>query len=176
MVLKRQATGGFTRKGFAMVDPVTLATTALAVLSPHIETLKPLLAKILEGSAGEIGKTAVSKAEALFESLAARWRGQPTLKKGLERYVEDPVTLHERMRSLLETEFEGDEVFRRQVAELLAGQLAPELFIHQTITHADEAIGAEIGTATEGRIEVHQEGYDVGKAVAAKIDQFGKSS
>jgi len=65
------------------MDPVTLATAAVAALSPY-------LAKAGEAFAKEAGKEGVSIGEAILKSLWGRWRGNPVAEAQLGSFIKDP--------------------------------------------------------------------------------------
>lgn len=154
------------------MDPVSLATAAIAALSPY-------LVKAGEGIAQEIGKQALAKAEAILKGLWSRWRDKPDAEKRLAAYVEDSSKGKEAMTAALAVEIAGDPEFARMLEALLAGSAQPEVFIKQvaekdgTLIGVD-VVGTDVRDLLHGKWIIDQTLNGSGTATGLKIDTLSR--
>lgn len=149
------------------MDPVAIATAAIAALAPY-------LVKAGEAVATELGKRGLTKGEAILRALWSRWGGRPDAKERLASYVADPATGREELTATLAGDIAADPSFASALDTLLKGG-PPEVFVRQTIGEADEVIGAEIEEMLRGRLEVEQKVRKAGTVTGAKIGRMGSS-
>lgn len=149
------------------MDPISLASAAMAVLSPY-------LIKAGEHAAEAIGEKAVDKAGAILTGVWARWRGKPDAEKHLLAYVKDPSTGRDAMTAALAVEVAGDPEFARLLGDLLDEKERPEIFIEQLAEKNGNLIGAQIRELYRGRLTITQTLKEGGTAVGLVSDSVGR--
>lgn len=147
------------------MDPVTIATTALAVLTPY-------LAKGGETLASELSKQGLAKGEAVLQALWARWRGKPQAEARLASFVADPAAGRDAMSAALAVEATADPDFAAALDAMLKGGPA-DVFIEQAVGKAGEITGAQIREMLSGRVQVRQTVEEATKVVGVAIDRLG---
>jgi hypothetical protein len=96
------------------MDPQTIATTAVSVLSPY-------LAKAGEKAVEEVGKKLPEAVGRLWRSMQVRWRGKPAAEEAAKDLVAAPAepdnqaAFRKELRKLLET----DSAFAVELVALL---------------------------------------------------------
>lgn len=145
------------------MDPVVLATAAVAIL-------KPLLQKGAEAAAGEIGKTGVNAGKGLLDALRASWRGDLDAEAKLEALkTEAPTPAAE---EALVADLKKDQALAGQVAVIIKTEL-PKLYVELTAGEAGTMTGAGIGKLLRGEVTVKMRADKVKSMTGGKIDQFG---
>ncbi len=123
------------------MDPATLATAAVAVLSPYLK-------KVAEKAAEKVGDLAVEATEKLFGFLKGKLGGRPAAAEALADVEKAPAdadalgALRVQLRKLAE----ADEEFRTELAKRLADPaLAAAVRATQTSTViGDNNKGAQV--------------------------------
>lgn len=148
------------------MDPISIATAVIAALSPY-------LVKAGEEVAGELGKKALSRGEAILMALWKRWEKKPAMKARLASYQADPAANRDALLVTLSNEIENEPEFASMLDGLLhTGQ--PEAYVQQIAQKGGELTGARIREMLSGSVNVHQTLIDGGKAVGIEVERFGK--
>lgn len=147
------------------MDPVTLATAAVATLTPY-------LAKASEEFAKEAGKKGFATAEALLKALWGRWRGNSQAASRLQQFVTNPDVGRESFTLALVAEVASDKPFADALQALLNGA-PPEVFVDQTAKNVRDLTGAEIKEIVRGHVTINQDVEKADNVIGAKIDRLG---
>ena len=153
-------------EGERSMDPLSIATAVLAVITPY-------LTKAGDGVLEELGKQGLVKAQAEFKALTARWQDKPKAQQRLKAYADDPALAREGLLAALRTEIDDDDDFAAALKALLEDRLKPEAFIRQQVGAHGEALGADILNFHIGNLRVEQIGEDSAKLTGLKADNFG---
>jgi hypothetical protein len=147
------------------MDPVSLATGAVAALTPY-------LVKSGEAVAGELGKKALTAGESILKALWSRWRDKPQSQERLTNFVKNPDAGREGLTMALVAEVATDKTFAEALDRLLKGD-PPELFISQVFKDATEVTGAEVQEMIRGHLTVTQEIDKAAKVTGLKLGKMG---
>jgi hypothetical protein len=143
-----------------------LAASAVALLAPYVT-------KIGEGAAGELGKQALQKGEALLSALWARWNGNPGATSMLSKFIENPDAGRANLQSELAMDLNGDPKFRESLQALINGG-SPEAFQSQVVRNARYVSGPEIVRLVKGRVTQMQDVQDADTVIGPKINTVGE--
>jgi hypothetical protein len=148
------------------MDPVTIATGAVAALMPF-------LAKAGDGVVEELGKQALVKGEAILQTLWSRWRGKPEAEARLAKVVANPGRGRDELVAALAVELTSDPVFANALKDLLDDG-SPEIVVRQAIGKDSEATGADIREMQSGRALIEQILQEGARATGFKADLVGR--
>jgi hypothetical protein len=148
------------------MDPTAIATAVIAALSPY-------LVKAGEEVAGDLGKNALAKGEAILMALWKRWEKKPAMQARLASYQADPAANRNALLVTLSNEIENEPDFASTLDGLLHTEQA-EAYIRQVAQKGGELTGAKIREMLSGSINVHQTLADGGKAVGIEVERFGR--
>lgn len=147
------------------MDPVSMASTAVAMLAPW-------LMKASEAAASEIGKKSLKAGDKLLRLLWSRWKGKPEEQRLVEA-TSGEETAKANLQSALAVELASDNDFAEHVKAILSQETGPELSIDQDVEDAEELTGAEISKILRGKITIVQSAKGVKKVTGARGDLFG---
>jgi hypothetical protein len=101
------------------MDPVTIATTAVSVLSPY-------LVKIGEKAAEEVGKRLPDLPAQLWNAITAKFQGKPAAEEAVQDITAKPDDEDNRaaFRKELRKALEADPTFAAELERLLANASA----------------------------------------------------
>lgn len=148
------------------MDPTAIATAVLGALGPY-------LVKAGEEAAGELGKKALAKGEAILMALWTRWQNKPAMTARLASYQADPVANRDALLVTLSNEIENEPDFASTLDGLLHTE-EPEAYVQQVARKGGELTGAKIRELLSGSVNVHQTLVDGGKAIGIEIERFGR--
>ena len=116
-----------------MLDPVSLATGAAALLRPflpHLLELGTATAEQLRDAIAEKGGEAVwQRAQAVWNKLRARYRDDVEVDSAAQMVAADPAddVRMDLLAQVLAKRLEGDPAFQRELAEAAGGEPAVQL-------------------------------------------------
>lgn len=143
-----------------------LAASVVAVLTPYI-------VKGAESVAGELGKKALGKGEALLSSLWARWKGKPDAETILSKFVDDPEVGKANFQTELALDLATDEAFREAVQSVVNGS-SPQAFQQQIVRNAAVVTGPEILRLVKGAATQIQDVQSAALVEGPKIGTIGE--
>ncbi|MER5257145.1 MULTISPECIES: hypothetical protein [unclassified Streptomyces] len=149
------------------MDPLTLATGAVALLTPF-------LSRAAQDFAGAAGQSAWLKAEELLSRLRARFAG--TEHEGtVEEFADGPQAHTQEMTDLLEAECERDAALREEIERLLneVKRAAPHIVVVQRMKRMESQVGVRSKKMTRGDVSVTQESDHAVSGAAVDIDEIG---
>jgi hypothetical protein len=145
------------------MDPVTIATAVITILSPY---LKDAGKQILE-TAGQIG---VDKAKGLLGWLKERFAGDPVATSDLSRFEADPVKFEPVLQSTVTERAQADPQFAAELQKRL--DEGPDITVFQRIKEGKNVIGIDAEQAS-GRMNVKQEADKVENITGVRIRKAG---
>jgi hypothetical protein len=118
------------------MDPLNVAAGAVALLTPY-------LSRAAEQFAGEAGKAAWARAQALFGRLKAVFAAAPGEEDVVGRFEQAPEDSKDEMEFVLGERLQQDRVLLEEVAATLAEvkRLGPVVEIVQKIEEAEDVVG-----------------------------------
>jgi hypothetical protein len=128
------------------MDPATLATAALTILSPFAKDAGKELVKTV----GEIG---FERSKGLFSWLKQKFSGDPSASKDFSRFEEDP-------------EFAAE--LQKRIDEI-----GPMITVFQEIKKGKDVIGVEADEIHSGKVGVTQEADDVEGMTGVRVKKIG---
>lgn len=147
------------------MDPVTIATAALAILAPFARKS----AEEFMRAAGEVG---YERAKRLFATLKERWSGDEEASTVLTQFERKPGRYQGVLEEVLKEKLEADPGLTSELDQQLR-DFGPELQVIQRMGVGEDVTGAEIGDVREGRIGVEQEIEEAKRVIGARIGTVG---
>ena len=150
------------------MEPLTLAASALAVLTPYVK-------KAAEEFTGETGKAIAEKAGSLLAKLKSWWTGDEAATDTITRYEENPARYEPYLEDVLKEKLLNDPQLRSELAELLREikEAGPDLRIVQRMKKAEEVVGLKAKNMTGGTASVQQVIEEGKKITGMDIDKIG---
>jgi len=146
------------------MDPVTLATAALTILTPFAKDAGKELVKTV----GEIG---FEKAKGLFVWLKQRFAGDPSASKDLSRFETDPDRFEPSLETTIKEKVEQDPEFAAELKKRI-DEIGPMITVFQDIKNVKKVVGVDAGEIHSGKVGVTQKadgGEDLTGVRAKKI-------
>ena len=151
------------------MEPMTIAASALAILTPYV-------AKGAEEFIKAFGKDAYEKTKGLYSTLKAKWSGDEEAMGTLENYEEKPERYEPVLKSILEEKLGSDADLRAELSQQVkevAPYFAPHIKVFQKVIRGEDLTGAEIDEMTRGTVEVTQDLDEVKNATGVRIKTLG---
>jgi hypothetical protein len=130
------------------MDPVTIATGALAILVPYLKRG----AEEFTAAAGEV---AYQKTKALLADLKRRWSGDREAIGQLEQLERNPDRYRPVVEDILKEKLQGDPGLAQQLTQYLQ-DVGPTIDVVQRLKDADTVVGVDTDEG-RGTMRVTQE-------------------
>ncbi len=147
------------------MDPVTLATAALTILSPYAKDAGKELVKTV----GEIG---FEKAKGLFTWLKQKFSGDPSASKDFSRFERDPDTFEPGLKATIKEKVEQDSDFAAELQKRI-DEIGPVITAFQEIKKGKNVIGVDADEIHSGKVGVTQKADDVEGMTAVRVKKIG---
>ena len=148
---------------------MTLAATAVAVVSP-------LIIKGAEKLAEEIGGFAAEKIKGVFNRLEARFSKNKEEEESLQRFKEKPDRGNAVLvKDFLQEELENDKNFKAELQGLLKDvkQASPDIEVYIKNTTGKIIRGYDLGVVESGKFKADIEGAQGEEIIGFKADSVG---
>lgn len=132
------------------MDPVTIGTTVVTLLTPYAADAGKELIKV-------VGDAGVQRARNLMQWLRDRLAGDPVASSDLSRFEEDPKTYAPGLQKTVQARAQDDPAFATEISGKLDA-LAPDIEVIQKYTNAMNLIGADVETVDAGSFRITQIG------------------
>ena len=147
------------------MDPLTLATAALTILSPYAKDTGKELVKTI----GEIG---FEKAKGLFTWLKQKFSGDPSASKDFSRFEADPDTFEPSLKATIKEKVEQDPDFAVELQKRI-DEMGPMITVFQEIKKGKNVIGVDADEIHSGKVGVTQKADDVEGMTAVRVKKIG---
>jgi hypothetical protein len=147
------------------MDPATIATAAVTVLSPYIKDVGHELVKT-------VGELAVDKAKGLLAWLKERFVGDPTAMKDLSRFETDPDRFEAGLQSTIKEKAEAEPDFAVQLKKRI-DEIGPQITVFQRIKDGKNVIGVDAEVIHSGKTTVTQEADKVDNMTGVRVKTIG---
>ena len=147
------------------MDPTTLATAALTILTPFARDAGKELVKTV----GEIG---VEKAESLFTWLKQRFAGDPSASKDLSRFETDPNKFEPGLETTIKEKVEQDPEFAVELKKRI-DEIGPMVKVFQDIKKGKKVIGLDADEIRSGNIGITQKADEVEDLTGLRVKKIG---
>jgi hypothetical protein len=143
------------------MDPSTIATAAIAVLSPYVKDVGRELAKTV----GEVG---VKKARGLLTWLKQQFAEDPAAAKDLSRFEKDPDKFEPALQATIDEKSQAEPNFAEELKKRL-DELGPEIVVFQRIKDGRGIVGVSADTIRSGKITVTQEADKIDSMTGLRV-------
>jgi hypothetical protein len=147
------------------MDPVTLATAALTILTPFAKDAGKELVKTV----GEIG---VEKAKGLFHWLKQKFAGDPSASKDLSRFETDPDKFENGLEAAIKERVEQDPGFAAELKKRI-DEIGPAITVFQEIKKGKKIVGVDADEIRSGKVGVTQKADDVEDMIGLRTKKIG---
>ena len=147
------------------MDPVTMATTALTILTPLAKDAGKELVKAV----GEIG---VEKVKSLMTWLKQRFSSDPSAAKDLSRFEADPDKFAPGLEATIKEKAEQDADFAAELKRRI-DEVGPVITVIQEIKKGKKIVGVDAEEIHSGKICVTQKADDVEDITATRAKIIG---
>jgi hypothetical protein len=144
------------------MDPVTIATSVMALLVPYV-------LKGADTFAEETGKSAFEHVSGLLGKLKRRWRGDDEARLALEQFEAKPERYQGVLRDILIEKLKGDAAF----ADELSSDLQPLVEVTQKMREGQDVTGVRADELTQGTVRVEQDIERGIRVVGANLGKIG---
>jgi hypothetical protein len=141
------------------MDPVTIGTAVVTILSPYVADAGKELVKTV----GEVG---VEKAKGLMTWLKQQFAADPVATSDLSRFEQDPKVFAPSLQTTIEKKVAADPAFSAAITDRVK-ELGPIITVLQEFSDAREMTGVE-GAVRAGRVSVTQKGTTASNVVGFK--------
>jgi hypothetical protein len=131
------------------MDPITLVTSAVALLSPYV-------AKGAEEFAKELGKDAAQKAKDLFTYLKNKFSADSEESQIISLFEKKPEKYESNLTEVLQERAQNDSEFAGEL-EKHVNSAAPYIKVVQSLKGAKKAVGADVDTVRAGTFDIRQD-------------------
>jgi hypothetical protein len=135
------------------MDPVTLATAAVTILTPFAKDAGKELVKVV----GEIG---FEKAKDLFAWLKRRFAGDSAASKDLARFEADPDKFVAGLEATIKEKVEQDPEFAAELTKRI-DEIGPMITVFQEIKKGKNITGLDADEIRSGKFGVTQKADEV---------------
>lgn len=147
------------------MDPLTLATAALTILSPFAKDAGKELVKTV----GEIG---FDKAKGLFAWLKQKFSSDPSASKDFSRFEADPDTFEPSLKATIKEKVEQNPEFAAELQKRI-DEIGPMITVFQEIKKGKNVIGVEADEIHSGKVGVTQKADDVEGMTGVRVKKIG---
>lgn len=131
------------------MDPVTIGTAVVTILTPYVADAGKELVKT-------VGEAGVAKTKELMQWLKGKFAGDPVATTDLARFEKDPAGYAKPLQDTIASKIKEDPAFSAEISTRI-NELGPYVTIVQKFRDAQDMIGVE-GRIGSGRVSVTQEG------------------
>lgn len=147
------------------MDPVTIATAALTILTPYVKDAGRELVKT-------VGEIALDKAKGLMGWLKERFAGDPVAAKDLSRFEADPNTFEPSLRATISEKAQTDPAFGAELKKRI-DDIGPLITVFQRIKEGKNVTAVEAKKIGSGTVTATQE-IDKGENIkGVQADEIG---
>jgi hypothetical protein len=147
------------------MDPISIAATAMAILSPYIK-------KGVQEMTGAAAEVAYQKSKQLLVTLKQKWFGDSEAVQAVQHFEQKPEVYQAVLEDTLRTKLAQDQQFASELQNLLE-QMGPSVSVTQVIRDGDEATGLKASAVAGGRLTVDQQTTNVKKSIGAELGDIG---
>jgi hypothetical protein len=134
------------------MDPITLVTSAIAVLSPYV-------AKGAEEFAKELGKDAAEKAKELYTYLKNKFGVDSEESQILSLFEKKPEKYEDMLNNVLQERARTDSEFVGEL-ERYVNATVPCIKVVQSLDGTKRAVGSDVDVVTSGTFDIRQDAKD----------------
>jgi hypothetical protein len=131
------------------MDPITLVTSAITLLSPYV-------AKGAEEFAKEVGKEAAQKAKELFTYLKNKFSADSEESQVLSLFEKKPEKYETTLTDVLQERARTDSEFASEL-EKHVNSAGPYIKVVQSLKEGKKVVGAEVKKARSGTFDIQQD-------------------
>jgi hypothetical protein len=147
------------------MDPATLATATLAILTPFARDAAKDLAKTV----GEIG---YEKAKDLFAYLKEKLTNDPVAATDMSRFESNPVDFEPGLKATITKKAQDNPEFAAEL-ERRIDEVGPAITVFQDIKNGKKLVGLEADEMRSGRLVVSQKAEKVDDVIGPRITKIG---
>jgi flagellar basal body L-ring protein FlgH len=147
------------------MDPITLVTSAVTLLSPYV-------AKGAEEFAKELGKDAAQKAKELYTYLKNKFSADSEESQVLTLFEKKPEKYEDTLTDVLQERARTDSEFAGEL-EKHVNSAAPYIKVVQSLKGSKKAVGAEVEKATSGNFDIRQEAENSEEIIGFRAKEVG---
>ncbi|HLM98173.1 MAG TPA: hypothetical protein VK335_02765 [Bryobacteraceae bacterium] len=130
------------------MDPATLATTALTILTPFAKGAGNELMKA-------VGENTAHRVRDLFAWLKQRFAGDPVAAKDLSRFEAAPDKFEPALLGTIQEKAEQDPEFAAELKNRI-DEVGPMIAVFQEFKKGKDVTGVEAGDIRSGKVSVRQ--------------------
>ncbi|WP_433971891.1 hypothetical protein [Tunturiibacter lichenicola] len=147
------------------MDPITLVTSAITLLSPYV-------AKGAEEFAKELGKDAAPKVKELYAYLKGKFSASSEESQLLSLFEKKPEKYEKALTDVLEERARTDPEFAGELEKHVNG-VGPYIKVVQSLKDSDKAVAAEVKKARAGTFDIDQNAVNVKEIIGFKAEESG---
>jgi hypothetical protein len=147
------------------MDPITLASAALTILTPFAKDAGKELVKT-------VGEIAVGKAKDLFAWLKQRFASDPVAAKDLSRFEADPDKFEPSLESTIKEKAQEDPEFAGELKRRI-DEIGPMIAVFQEIKKGKNVIGVDADKIRAGKVGVTQKAEEVESMTGVRVKELG---
>jgi len=147
------------------MDPITLVTSAVTLLSPYF-------AKGAEEFAKELGKDAAHKAKDLYTYLKNKFSADSEESQLLSLFEKKPEKYEDALTDVLQERARTDSEFAGEL-EKHVNSAGPYIKVVQSLRDSKKVVGAEVKRASAGTFDIHQDADKVAEITGFKAEDVG---
>jgi hypothetical protein len=147
------------------MDPITLVTSAVALLTPYV-------AKGAEEFAKELGKDAADKAKELYTYLKNKFSADSEESEVLSLFEKKPEKYERTLTDVLQERARTDSEFAGEL-EKHVNSAGPYIKVVQSLKGSRKGVGAEVDKARSGTFDIHQEAENSEEIVGFRAKEAG---
>lgn len=147
------------------MDPATLATAALTILTPFAKDIAKDLVKT-------VGETAVEKAKGLMTWLKQKLVGDESASKDLSRFEADPDKFEPSLEATIKEKVEQDPEFAAELKKRI-DEIGPTITVFQQIKKGKKVVGVDAEEVRSGKVGVTQMADEVEDLTAVHAKKIG---
>lgn len=148
------------------MDLATLAGSVIAILTPYV-------AKAGENLVDTVGQVASDHAKRLFDTLKARWSGDPVAKDKLERFEKKPEVHAPALQEIVEERLATDATLRSEVEQTVK-EVGPKMAVFLKMTKARGVTVLKVKNVNSGDLNVNADIADGEDVIVTDIENFGR--
>jgi hypothetical protein len=147
------------------MDPITLVTSAVTLLSPYV-------AKGAEEFAKELGKDAAQKARDLYTYLKNKFSADSEESQILSLFEKKPEKYERNLTEVLQERAQNDSDFVDELQKHV-DSAAPYIKVVQSLKGAKKAVGADVETVTTGTFDIQQDAEGSEETIGFRAKRVG---
>lgn len=147
------------------MDPITLVTSAVTLLSPYV-------AKGAEEFAKDLGKDAAQKTKELYTYLKNKFNADSEESQVLSLFEKKPEKYEDALTDVLQERARSDSEFASEL-EKHVNSTAPYIKVVQSLEGSKRAVGADVEKATSGTFDIRQDAKNSEEVIGFKAKEVG---